>query len=563
LTRRSYAASALLVALVLFAYAPALRAGFIWDDDRYVTANPALRDLHGLAAVWTRLDTTPQYYPMTHTALWLQYALWGLDPRGYHVVGAILHAASALVLWRILLLLGTPGAWLATALFAVHPVHVESVAWITEQKNTLSALFYLAAARVFLGWTEGGHRGALRPSIAAVLFAAALLSKTVTSTLPIALGVVLWWKHGRVERRELAYLAPMLGFGAVLAAITRHLETTQVGAEGADWALTLGERAALAGRIVWFYLGKLAWPAELVFIYPRWAPDASSITAWAGTIAVLALAAGTWALRERLGRGPAAALAFFVVTLLPALGFFDVYPMRYSWVADHFQYLASLGPIVLAASGATLAMHRLASSHPSLRRLGPAVAMTVLALLAGRTFARCHVYADEEALWRDTVAQNDNAWIAHNNLGILLAEKGLNDEAARHFERALSLRPEHTGALANLGYLQELMGRDQEAAATLTRATAARPADPDARIHLVRVLLRLHRAREALPYALEAARLRPEDPDVLADSGTLLLAAGRFAEAITVLEHAVALRPGFPRAVALLERARRSARAPD
>lgn len=559
MTPRSWVAGALLGVFVLIAYAPALRSGFIWDDDRYVTANPALRDVRGLTALWTTLDATPQFYPLTHTVLWVQYALWGLNPHGYHVVCALLHAASAIVLWRTLGLLGIPGAWLAAAVFAVHPVHVESVAWITEQKNTLSALFYLLAAHVFLGWTDGGHRGSARPVLASVLFAAALFAKTVTATLPIGLGIVLWWKHGRIEKREFAWLAPMLVVGASLAALTRHLEKTQVGATGAEWALTLAERIALAGRIVWFYFGKLAWPETLVFIYPRWTPDASSLAAWMGTVALVAMATAAWALRRRLGRGPAAALAFFVVTLLPALGFFDVYPMRYSWVADHFQYLASLGPIVLAAAAATFAMNRLSSRHPSARRVAPVLTVAVLAVLAGRTFARCHAYADEETLWRDTVEQNDGAWIGHNNLGILLAQRGRNEEAARQFERTLELRPEHTGALANLGYLQELMGRDDDAALSLTRAVAARPGDADARIHLVRVLVRLQRAGEAIPHAIEATRLRPDDPDAAADAGALLAGAGRLAEAIPQLERAVALRPGWPRAVSLLDRARRSA----
>jgi Flp pilus assembly protein TadD len=558
-TRRPWVAGALLVAIVLVAYAPAFRAGFIWDDDRHVTSNAALGSAQGLGALWTTLNTTPQFYPMAHTFLWMQHALWGLNPHGYHVVGALLHAASAVLLFSLLRRLGVPGAWLASAVFALHPVHVESVAWITEQKNTLSGCFYLSSALVFLAWTEDGHRGWGRPAAASALFLAALLSKTVTATLPIALGIVLWWKHGRIERRELAWLAPQLAIGAILGSITRHLEMTQVGASGADWALTLAQRTVLSGRIVWFYLGKLIWPAELVFIYPRWSPDASTIAAWAATTAAVALGVAAWALRGRLGRGPAAAFAFFVVTLAPALGFFDVYPMRYSWVADHFQYLASIGPIVLLCSAAALALDRLASTHPWLRRVAPALVGVLLAALAGRTFARCHVYIDEETLWRDTVEHNDSAWIAHNNLGIFLAQRGRSEEAAAQFERTLALRPEHSGALANLGYVQELMGRNDEAVATLIRAATARPTDANARTHLVHLLVKLRRSREAVPYALEAARLRPDDPDVLADAGALLVGSGRAAEAIPALTRALALRPGFARASALLELARRSA----
>jgi Flp pilus assembly protein TadD len=233
--------------------------------------------------------------------------------------------------------------------------------------------------------------------------------------------------------------------------------------------------------------------------------------------------------------------------------------MRYSFVADHFQYLASLGPIVLACAWATRAATRLAEISPPARRGTRAVAAAILLLLAGRTLARCRVYADEETLWRDTLARNQDAWIAHNNLGILLAQQGRNADAAEHFLRVLALRPEHTGALANLGYAQELMGRDADAATTLERAAVARPGDADARTHLVRTLLRLNRPNEALPYALEAATLRPNDADALADAGSLLARAGRSAEGIPLLERAVALRPGFARAAANLELARKSA----
>lgn len=559
MTRRTWAASLLLATMVLVAYAPAFRAGFIWDDDRYVTANPALLDLRGLTAVWTTLDATPQYYPLTHTVFWVEHALWGFDPRGYHAVNVLLHAASALLVWRTLLLLEIPGAWLAAAIFAVHPVEVESIAWVTELKNALSALFYLASARVFLGWALGRERAPWRPVVATGLYVAALLSKTVTSTLPVALGIALWWKRGRIERREAAWLAPMLAIGAIAASVTRHLEKTQIGATGAEWALSMADRGALTGRIVWFYVGKLLWPSDLVFIYPRWAVNAASLAAWPWTIAAAALMALLWMARGRLGRGSFAAFAFFVATLAPALGFFDVYPMRYSWVADHFQYLASLGPIVLACACATNGVDRLAAENRSARRVARFVAGAILVLLAGRTFARCRVYNDDETLWRDTLARNQDAWIAHNNLGILLAQQGKHADAAAHFARVLALKPEHTGVLANLGYLQELMGHDADAADTLKRAAAARPGDADVRIHLIRTLLRLNRPDEALPYALEAARIRPDDADALADAGSLLARAGRPAEGIPLLERAVALRPGFARAVANLDLARRSA----
>jgi len=558
-TRRAWAGGAALAALVVAAYLPALSAGFIWDDDRHVTANPALEGTHGLVAAWTTLDATPQYYPLTHTSFWIEHRIWGVHPRGYHATNMALHAISSILVWRILLLLELPGAWLAAALFAVHPVHVESVAWVSERKNVLSGVFYLAAARVFLGWALGVERARRQPAIAFALYVGALLAKTVTSTLPVALALILWWKRGRLTRREVTWLVPMLLTGAVFGGITHHLERTQVGAFGPEWDLSFAARAQLAGRVVWFYLGKLVWPADLVFIYPRWTIDTSAAAAWSWTIAAIAVVAVFWFLRGSIGRGPAAAAAFFAVTLAPALGFFDVYPMRYAWVADHFQYLASLGPIVLASAWLAGWVGRPHAAGPPRRRAAATLGAIAVLLLAGRTFARCGAFADEETLWRDTLARNPDAWIAHNNLAIALAQRGANEEAAAHFERVLQLRPGHSGARANLGYLEELDGHDAEAAATLARAAAERPDDADVRTHLVRVLVRLGRLDEALEPALAAAKLRPRDAEALCDAGTLLARAGRPAEAIPLLERAVALAPGSAHARTNLDLARRAA----
>ncbi|HJQ99434.1 MAG TPA: tetratricopeptide repeat protein, partial [Candidatus Polarisedimenticolaceae bacterium] len=423
MTRDEWRKAALLLALVLATYAPVLTAGYVWDDDAYVTDNPVLKDGSGLVAAWTRLDATPQYYPLTHTSLWIDHALWGLRPLGYHVVNLLLHAASSVVLWRLLVMLEVPGAYVAAAIFAVHPVHVESVAWITERKNTLSCLLALGAASQFL-------RTPPRRGWAAVLYAGALLAKTVTATLPVVLGLTLWWKRGKVTRAELAWLAPMLGVGAILGSITRHLESTQLGASGGTWALTLAERTVLAGRIVWFYLAKLLLPFELIFIYPRWKVDASSIAAWIAPFSVVVVLSALFLLRHRIGRGPFCAFAAFIVMLAPASGYFDVYPMRYAWVADHFQYMASIAIIVGVV----------ALAAPRIRgRAGQLIAVVLVAALSVRSLVHARAFHDEETLWRDTLRRNETAWIAHNNLGILLAERGDTAEAESHFRRVLEL----------------------------------------------------------------------------------------------------------------------------
>ena len=249
---------ALLFLLVCLAYLPALRDGFIWDDDSYVTGNPTLRNLHGLYRIWFELGAVPQYYPLVHTTFWLEYHLWGLHPPGYHLINILLHAAAAVLLWQVLRGLQLPGAWLAAALFALHPIEVESVSWITERKNVLSAVFYFAAVLAYLrfaAWAvpEGANRRRWRwYFLALLLFLAALLSKTVTCSLPAALLLVCWWKQGRVRWADVYPLLPFFVVGMGLGLLTAGMEKYHVGAQGADWSLSFADRCLIAGRALWF-----------------------------------------------------------------------------------------------------------------------------------------------------------------------------------------------------------------------------------------------------------------------------------------------------------------------
>ena len=365
-TKRHTASLALLIFLAsMIAYLPAMGGGFIWDDNDYVTENPTLRDVAGLREIWLDPSATPQYYPLVHSSFWIEYQLWGLNPTGYHVVNVLIHILNALLLWRVLTRFSVPVAWFAALVFAIHPVHVESVAWITERKNVLSGFFYLSAVLCFLnfddftklhvqearrryGWYVAAH----------VCFIAALFSKTVASTLPAALLVMIWWKRGKITLRNIVALLPMFAIGVFMGLFTVRLEKEQVGAQGIDWELSLIERLLIAGRAIWFYAGKLVWPFELIFTYPRWNIDHNQAWQYVFPAGVLAVLVGLWMTRNRIGRGPLAAVCFFCGTLFPALGFFDVYPMIFSFVADHFQYMASIGVIVLVVATANELMLR-------------------------------------------------------------------------------------------------------------------------------------------------------------------------------------------------------------
>lgn len=455
-----------MVLATLVTYAPAMQAGFIWDDDHYVTENPHLARLEGLGRIWTELRATPQYYPMVFTSFWLEHKLWGLEPAGFHVVNILLHAGCGLLLWLVLERLAFPWALPAALLFLLHPVHVESVAWVTERKNVLSGVFYMASALVmvrFLGLESSDERPRWdwrSYGTGLLLFVAALLSKSVTCSLPAALLLVIWWKKGRITRHEVALLTPFFALGLCSGLLTAWLERSHVGAEGAEWGYSFVERCLIAGRVVIFYVTKLLWPRDLMFNYPRWDIDAGDFSQCFYPLGVLAVVGGAWAGRRRWGRGPLVGLLYFIGTLFPALGFFDVYPFRFSFVADHFQYLASIGILTILAGCAGRLW-----SLPARQAKSAVFAcgVLVLVLLGWRSHQQTLVYRDVETLWRHTIAMNPDSWLAHNNLANLLARTGRLEESLHHHREALRARPDPEVSHNNLADTLAKHGRTEEA----------------------------------------------------------------------------------------------------
>ncbi len=484
-----------LLAAVLVAYGPALRGEFIWDDDYYVVNNAALRDQAGLQQLWLgifpspRAYPAPQYYPMTFTSLWIDYRLWGLKPLGYHVTSVLLHAAGCWTLFVILRRLAIPGAVVAAFVFALHPVHVESVAWVTERKNVLSGLFYLLSLLVYLRFS--GLDGRLKPAALAsermpgepatqkeyklelpdepwklyalslVLFVFGLLSKSVIATLPAAMLLVVFWKRRRLDfQRDVVPLTPFFVLGIAMSLFTSWMERNVVGAVGAEWSYTWAERTIIAGQAVWFYVGKLLLPINLAFIYDKWPIEPARVLVWLWPLSVVLTICVAIVARKKWGDGPGdgalLGLLFFGGTALPALGFFNYFPMRYAFVADHFVYLASLGLIVpLCAAGAY-----------ALRNHKPAAIVTAVCLcgvLGALAFRQARIYVGPEALWRDTIAKSPRAWMAHNNLGALLLNQGRIDEAEASFEKAILLHKNFADPVTNMGRVAEMRGKRVEA----------------------------------------------------------------------------------------------------
>jgi len=506
--RRLAAGATVLLALTVAAYVPALQSGFIWDDDRYVTHNPLLGSWDGLREIWLSPSAMLQYYPLTHTTFWVEYQLWGLAPVGYHLVNVLLHGANAILVWLVLHEVAAPGAFLAGAVFAVHPVHVESVAWVSELKNVQSGVFYLLTV---LGLVAAGR--SRRPdAMALAAFLAAMLSKTVTCTLPVALLTVLWWRRGRVAGDDLRRLAPFALLGIVVGLPTIWMERRFVGAEGTEWALSPLDRCLVAGRAVWHYARTLVWPVDLAFVYPRWQVDDHAWWQYLFPLAAVTVLAALWAGRRRLGRAPFAGVLFFVVTLAPALGFFNLFPMRYSFVADHFQYLASIGPIALAAGGATAVVAR-ASVGTRGRAIGRLAATAVVAILATLTWRQAEIYRSPELLWRDTLQKNPDSWMAHQNLGKLLGDEGRRDEAGEHFRRALALHPDFMEALYGLGNIAAAEGRYDEAADYYERGLAIDPLFPPLHNNLASVYAYQGKVAQAIAHYERALELLPDYPE--------------------------------------------------
>lgn len=538
--RFALCAGVLLLLMPLAAYIPAMQGAFIWDDDRWVIENTLLHDLRGLYRIWFDILAHVQYYPTTLTGFWAQYQLWELHPTGYHVVNVLIHGMSGIVLWRLLKRLAVPGAWVAAAIFVMHPVQVESVAWVTELKNVLSGFFYISSFYLMTRYfrldkptpaaPEGGscligepdnspRDRSLRVSWmlylgGLMLYLLAISSKSVTATLPAAMLVVLWWKRGRIKLFDGMVLAPFFVCGVSFGLLTAWMEQ-RLGAMGEYWDYTFIERFIIAGRALWMYLWKLAFPYEIIFVYPRFDINAGQAWQYAFPIAFLAMLGVFFVFRKRIGRGPLAAMLFFAGTLFPALGFLNVYPHRFSFVADHFQYLACLGPLALAVGVVTTQITK-HGFHGAKKGAVIALVCVLLALYGVKDWRLGYHYKDHETLYRAIIAENPNAAMAHHNLGIITGNRGENEAALQHFLQAAANEKNAHGSLYDIGV----------------------------------TLVKLGRYREAVPYFLQAIEIEPKMfPEYYNDLGVALANMGELKKAFITFREAARIKPMYTEAL--------------
>ena len=560
-----------IVLMTVVVYIPALRGNFVWDDNNLIVENPMVGAHDGLYRFWCTTEA-PDYYPLTWSLWWLEWRAFGKNAMGYHIVNVLLHAINAVLVWIVLRKLRIPGAWLAGLLFALHPVNVATVAWISEQKNTLSMLFYSVAILLYLRFDANNRWRWYGLAFAAFLLA--LLSKTAVVMLPVVLLGCVWWLHGRLRWKDVLLSVPFLALSLGLGLVTVWFQHHRALEGFSVRTVSLAARLAGAGWVPWFYLYKALLPINLALIYPKWNIDGSSWVSYLPGAILAGCFIVFWRDRKTWGRPLLFGLSYFVIMLFPVLGFFDQGFYVYSLVADHWQYVAIIAPIAWATGAGVAIGQREFKRNRYVLGLASA---TVMAWLAVAVWTRCRTYQDNERLWRDAVAQNPQAWLAHYNLGVALAQAGRFEDAIPHYEQALRVRPDFADIHNNLGvalrrigrvdaaigqYQQALrikpdfaeahnnlglalaqQGKLDEAIAQYQQAVQIKPDDADAHWNLGCALLQSGKAEEAIPHLQWRLRTNPDDAPVLSKLGTALTVVGRVHEAMAYFDRGLRLAP--------------------
>ena len=584
-----------LLAVVVFI--PAFSAAFLWDDTIIIDFHDQVR---GFSDIWFNprlIESEAHYWPLVYTTFWVEHMLWGLDPVGYHVVNVVLHAANSMLVLALLRRLGMPGAWVAAAVFAVHPMHVDSVVWAIERKDVLSALFYLLSALAYLHWDElqrsvgtpnrarGASRRRIRSGSGEALyvgslaaFTLGLLSKSIVVTLPVMLLVYHWWRNGRVSKREFIRTLP---FFAVAAVVTVGDLAYYTARESVSLDIPPTERAQIMARSMWHYAHKLLWPADLLPIYPRWDVNGGDFVGWVLIAGAIAVVVGLWMLRHRIGRGALAGVLFFGVTLAPVSGLVDYGYMDISYVADRFQYLAGIGLIALVVGSAACAAARLRAGHRlSGTRVLAGLCVPVVVVLGVFTWRLALNYESPHRFFTYIVTNNPtarggaymnlgnayrglgriedgikmyeqslvndapNVYLPLYNLGVAYSDLDDVETAESYFRQSLELQPSYVPAMGNLAVLLADRSEFDEAETLILKALRLRPHWTQGALNNAALLYEksgdLEQAEEYFNRGIE---LHPDDVSLLSNYGLFLHTNDRLVEAEPILRRALEADP--------------------
>ena len=533
-----YTPAVLVIVLVtIVCYFPAMLGGFVWDDSIF-TEEPVIHRVSGLWDIWfspRNIKNEGHYWPIVYTSFWVEHKLWGLAPVGYHIVNVLLHVVNTLLLLHLMLRLIVPGAWIIAAVFAVHPLHVESVAWIIERKDLLSALFYITAVLAWIRFVEEPRLE--RYVLAIVLFIAGMLSKSIVVTLPVALLILHWWKEGRVTLTDLLRLAPFFLVGLFIAGADVSFYR---GWEDISFDYSLIERSLIAAHALWFYVWKILWPTNLAVIYPLWDIHTVDLMAWVYFSAAVALVALLWFGRHRVGRGPLAGVLFFAVTLSPLLGFVDYGYMQFSFVADRYQYLGGIGVLAVLIGTATDGASRLPRA---LNMCALGIAAIVLLFLGTLTWHQNGIYRDGVTFFSHIISLNSEARSAHLNLSRALVKAGRIEESLAASLIAVEQEPDSVKALSNLGVALLGLGRFDKAEKQLLRATKLDSRNIYALQNLAETFRKQGRFEEAFDSFRKITNIDPEFVLAYVGMGYALFGLKQNKEAVDVATKAISLNP--------------------
>lgn len=544
---------AVLAVVIFMVFSGTIRNGFVWDDDDYIHKNPLLTDPNGLAKIWKSYyspkfnpqENTPQYYPLVFTTFYLEHKLWGFHPAGYHITNVILHIGNTILLLLVLRKLGLSWAvsLITAAIFGIHPTQVESVAWATERKNVLAGLFYFGAFLSFLHYQDSAKIRYYVLSLA--LFVCALLSKTAAVVLPVTLVLAAYLKD-RPIRKTIFSAIPFFALSTAAGLVTLTLEKTMVGAKGAEWSFPLFERLLIVSHSIWFYIGKILWPHPISFIYGQWDINTRSVVSYLPLAGVILALAGLWIFRKKLGRLPAFSLVYFVVAAAPALGFISFYMMRYTFVADHFIYLAIWSIMLLAVITAAKLLGRLPQSPRIV--IGTFATIMILVCFAALTADEVKKYKNMQALWERTIAVNPKAWLAHNNLGVIYASQGQHAKALEHYKTTIELNPNYATAHNNAGVAFVLMNQPARAIDYYKRALELQDDYIEANYNLAVAYSKLEKNTEAIEYFRKAVQLQPENTSAWYNMAICFSKTDKIPDAAEAYRKVTELNPKYPEA---------------
>jgi len=531
-----------IVVLGLWVFWPALHGDWLWDDALLISKNPLVHDPDGLWKIWFEPNRLMDYFPLKVSVEWLEWHLWGNDTFNYHLTTLILHLVGALLVWRLFSKLGLRLAWLGGLIFAIHPVVVESVAWISEIKNTLSLPPLLWAMCALIDYDERGSRRDY--FLALGLFLAAMLCKTTVVMLPVVILLYAWWKRGRIGwsdvKVSLPFFAVSLALGLTTIWFLHHHAITKL------LAIPMGgffSRLALAGLSLAFYFSKCFWPVGLAPIYPKWIVDPPSLVQFLPWPILVGVVGWLWAKRATWGRHALLGLGFFLINLAPFIGFVAGSYMSFTWVMDHLLYLPLIGLVGVVVAVMGQVEEKLSRS---VRPFAIGIVGSVIGLLAYGSHEYSKLFVNEETFWAYTLQENPEAWLAHNNLGLILSEKGQMAEAKEHYRQAFELNPDYAAAHYNLGNTLLHENQVSEAMEQFNLALKSYPDYAEAHTNLGNAFLQMSRFPQAIEQYEYAIRINPGIAATHNDLGLALSQTKRMNEAVEQFEQALKIAPQNP-----------------